>query len=107
MKEKFTGALGIFGYIIWFLISYLLVFFPLVFIGLPWWANILIVFAIQALPLLGAVAEIVIWIWGVVIAVQMPQSVWTILLYVAFAVNVIVYVIPTLYSFISSFFQKD
>lgn len=107
LKEKLTNALGTFGAVLYFIISIVLVVFPVCMISwyynTPWWAN--------ALMLWGSIASNIIsfavWVVGLIATIKGPQDTFAIIYYIAFAVvnlfNYFIFIV----AWIVSLFKKD
>lgn len=56
--------------------------------------DFLIILAILAFPLVGAVVELVIWVWSFVVAISMPFDIFMGIYYVALAIYVLTKLVP-------------
>lgn len=107
LKEKLTNALGTFGLVLYFVISIILLVFPICMISwyydLPWWAD--------SLLLLGSVwssfIAFVVWIIGLIATIKGPQDTLAIIYYIAFAVVNISHYLVFIVAWIVSLFKKD
>ena len=82
MKDKLLNALGVVGFILWYVVSAIVYVLPFVMIGASFWVNLLLFGIVFFFP----PSSIVFWIWGLVCATQGPQDVWAIIYYVLFLV---------------------
>lgn len=57
---------------------------PLVPLGLPWWANVLIVAALFLLTGLNWWLEVALWIWSFIVVVRAPFTWFSVVYYVVF-----------------------
>jgi hypothetical protein len=101
LKEKLIGSLGVFGYIIWYIIAFVFAFAPLWVLNLPWWADMLIVAVIMFLPIIGALCNIGIWIWSFFVAIITPINAFVVIYFIVLTIYVIIYIIPILISIFS------
>lgn len=92
IKEKLLFSLGSFGLILYFAISIVLTFFPLIFLDFGFLIDFLVIVIISTLPLIGSIVNAVIWIWALVVCVQGPQDIFAIVYYTLFVINVLPYV---------------
>ncbi len=107
LKEKLTNALGVFGGILYFIISAVILVFPVYMISwyydLPWWAD--------SLMLLGSIwssfISFIVWVVGLIATIKGPQDTIAIIYYIAFVVvNLSGYLIA-LIAWIVSLFKKE
>jgi len=98
MKEKLQSLLGGFGMVLYYGLMLLIAILPLVMIDVPFWADAIILIAVNVFPPLS----LPLWIWGLVKAIQGPQDAWAIIYYVA----AVVVFLPTFISIIVGFFKK-
>jgi hypothetical protein len=103
MKEKLVGSLGLFGYLLWIVVGLLYVIAPVVMLDLPFWVTFILLFAINSLPLIGTLINIVLYIWAFFVTLGGPQDVVAVVFYVLFALFVITELIPIL----SALFSRD
>lgn len=96
MKAKLEGSLGVAGSVIFYLISCLLVVAPLWFIGLPWWADLLIIALILSTNIIGGVISVALWVWALVIVVSGTIGWLEIVFFVLFAVYLFFTFIPAI-----------
>lgn len=92
MKEKLQDALGGIGAILYFVITAFLAVYPIGYLDMPLWVMLVAVAVVTFLPLIGSIAMIVIWVLGFIQAVSGPQTMWEILFYILFVVQVIKFV---------------
>ncbi len=103
LLEKLSNAFGIFGLVLYYVITFSLSFAPLIILGFPFWVNLILVIVILAVPVLGEIALLGLFVWAFIVAVGQPIDAWSIVLFVAAAV----YVFTTLVPLFISFFQRD
>lgn len=99
MKKKLADTLGVFGVILYYIISTVAYVLPFVMIGAPFWLDIIFILVQEFLP----ITSIVFWIWGLVRTILGPQDIWAIIYYVLFGIMYI----PFFINLILVFFQKD
>lgn len=95
MKDKLQTALGGLGMILYFVISWLICFFPLAFCNFPWWGDTLYIAAIVFLggsPLSGILSTI-IYIIALINVLNGPINTWSIIFLILFAVNIIYFIV--------------
>lgn len=102
MKEKLTTTLGALGGVLWFILSALYCFSPLLILRLPGWLDFILFMAMFSLPFVGELVRAVLYIWALVVAIQGPQDVFAIVFYVIAAI----YFFTTLVPFVAAFFKK-
>ncbi len=95
IKEKLGSALGGIGLILWYAVSAIVTFAPLFCVlKFNFFIDFLIILAILAFPLVGAVVELVIWVWSFVVAISMPFDIFMGIYYVALAIYVLTKLVP-------------
>lgn len=100
IKNKLISSLGSIGYILFFVISIVLIFYPCFFIlRLNSWLTFLILLAYQLIPFV----EIPFWIWGFIVCVTGRQDIFTVIFYILF---VIFYIIPYTVNLFTIFKKK-
>lgn len=107
LKNLLLGSLGTIGYILWYLVSILLLYAPLVFLDFPLLIDILIIFAITSLPFWGDVVELIIWIWSFVVVLSEPIDVISVIYFVTFAFYIFTKFLPIIKTLIKAFFNKN
>lgn len=93
LKQKLTTLFGTAGYVIYLVISLILLGVPFSFLGLPIWA-IFIVALFASLPFIGYVVQLVVWIWSFINVLHSPVDIWFILYFIALAIYVFTTLIP-------------
>lgn len=83
LKEKLTGALGTFGFVLFLLIQIFVSVLPLVMIPAK---GFLIRFLIFSVMYFLPITDVIFWVWGLVCAIGGVQDWLAILYYVCFAV---------------------
>ena len=95
LKETLSASLGVFGTILWFLITILLTLAPIICVlDFSFIVDLLIIIAITALPLIGAIIELGLWVWSFIVAFGMPFDVFMLIYYIALVIYVVTKVIP-------------
>ena len=92
-----TSALGTAGFVLYYVLFLAIAYAPLLFLGFPWWANILIVIGIMVIPFAGRLVEFILWVWAFILVVQMPVGFKVVLFYIGAALYVLFVLIPRLY----------
>lgn len=93
-----TRAFGVFGLVLYYLLILAIAYAPLLFLGFPWWANILAVLGIMFIPFIGGLAQLILWIWGFLLVVKLPVSLTVVLFYIGAALYVPFVLIPGILS---------
>lgn len=78
LKERFFGTLGMFGLILYYIISLVVSIFPSVMISDSW----IFFFVFLAISYFFPLSTVVFWTWGLVCAMQSPQNAITTAYYV-------------------------
>lgn len=102
IKEKLSQSLGIFGFVLYFIFYAVFKFAPLIVLGLPFIVDLILIAIILAVPILNTVANIVVWVWGLITIINGPQDTLAIIYYILFGV----WAIYTAVTLISSFKNK-
>ena len=95
MKEKLTSALGAAGLGIWYIISVLVTFAPLAILRFSFFINFIIIAVISAVPFIGNIVSVVIWVWALLECIAGPQDIFAIIYYILFALKAF-YVVTTM-----------
>lgn len=98
MKEKLSGLFGGAGMVLYYILILLVPALPFIMIGTKWWLTAILYLAQQFFPPLS----IVLWIWGIVCAINGVQDVWAIVYYIL----TVVLFLPYFVSSVVSLFQK-
>lgn len=102
MKEKLVSALGTFGMILWYIISCLYAFAPLLYLDIPFLLGFALAFVIITFPVIGGIVSIVLYVWATIVALQSPFNIVTII----FLIFALLYFFTTLLPLIVSLFGK-
>lgn len=84
MKEKLISSLGIFGYIIVYIVLSAFAIAPILVLRFPAWATFVALIVIDFVPFVGTLLNLGLYIWAFVVAVTSPQNVFSIILYISF-----------------------
>lgn len=98
MKDKLASALGGFGAVLWYIISFLYGFAPLVILRFPFWLDLLLIIAMTSIPLVGELIRIALYIWAFVVVVNGPFDIIAIVFYVFFALYFFTTLLPLILS---------
>ena len=82
LKDKLVIGLGTFGVILYFLVSLALLALPIAIIK----PHFIIVIIFSALEVISHNLTIGFWIWGLIVAINGAQTVWTIIYYIVFSI---------------------
>lgn len=61
MKEKLAAKLGVFGYVIFYLIAAFFAFCPLIFLDFPFIVNAILIGVIMFLPIIGTILNLILF----------------------------------------------
>ena len=89
MKEKLTSALGTTGLIIWYVISVVITFAPLTILRFSFIIDFIIIAVVTAVPFLGNIVSVVIWVWALIECIGGPQDIFAIIYYILFGLKAI------------------
>ena len=95
-KEKLTGALGVFGAVLHYIFTSILILVPLCFVFRDeWWCILIFFFAILAsMPYgVGEYLNLLIWICSIIIVLCRRPVVFEIGFYICAAVYLVVYIL--------------
>jgi len=108
MKDKLIGALGGFGFVVWYVISVLYSFAPLLFLRFSFIVDLILIIIMSAVPLLGEVVRFALYVWAFTIVIRQPIDVFSIIFFVFAALYLFTTVIPMIAALFSSHQQgKD
>ena len=96
MKEKLTGVLGTFGFIIFWIITSILTFMPLTILHWSFWLDILVITIVLFIPVIGNICMFILWAVTLPMVILGPFDIVAIFYYVALAIYVFAYIIPFL-----------
>jgi len=89
-------------HILFYILSIVLLYFPLLILDMPFIVYLLVSLAIKTLPIIGPILELIVWIWSFVVVVSAPIDGWAIAYFVAFAfyffTTLLPFVINAIYS---------
>ena len=101
LKDKLVGALGGFGYVIFYIVALLLTFAPLVSLNLPFLVRLLVIAAVLMLPFVGELILFILWVWAFIVELRTPIDTWSIIFFVAAAVYIFTFLLPILIALFS------
>lgn len=98
MKKKILNSLGGFGLLLWYGLTLVVSILPLTVLDLPVWADALIIMFVGSIPILGDICWLAIWVISFFEMLHHSplNDVGTILYFVAVAVYLIVFLIPSI-----------
>lgn len=106
-KDKLFGIMGSAGYIVYYAISCILFFMPLVFLDFNFIIDIILIFVMLSVPFIGQLCELILWIWSLFIVLKEPFSGFILVYFIALAIYVFTTVLPFIISLFRSFTEKD
>ncbi|MDO5111612.1 MAG: hypothetical protein Q4E65_04850 [Clostridia bacterium] len=95
--EFLTSAFDVVGFVLYYALFLAIAYAPLLFLGFPWWANILIVIGILVVPYVGSLAELILWVWAFMLVVHLPVGFKVVLFYIGAVFYVFFVLIPNIY----------
>ena len=99
LKEKLQTSLGIVGLILWYFIAITITCAPLFCVfRFNTIVDVILIGVMTFLPLVGAIVELGLWIWSLVLAINMPFDFFMLVYYIALAFYVFTKIIPTILS---------
>lgn len=102
MKDKLFGALGTFGVILWYIISFLYSFFPLVILRFNFWIDLILIAVMAAVPFAGEIVRLVLYVWAFIVVIGRPID-WLSIVFFVFAA---LYLFTTVIPFVTSLFSR-
>lgn len=106
-KERFGTVFGGVLGVVYRIVTFLLSILPLVMLDLPFWADFLIILAVNIFSaMLFGIPELALWIAGLVAAIHGKQDAWAIAYYVVFGINALKILLMFVQSLISSIISK-
>lgn len=108
IKDRLTDILGAGGSIVFFVISYIFLVMPLLVLHLHFLIDILLIFLIATIPLLGFFIELILWICSLVSLIHNPfdATILNIVYFLALAIYIWGKGIPGLISVFLGFFSR-
>jgi len=85
LKDWLMGALGSAGFIVYLFILVVMNALPMIILDFPWWAVVLVCFALSFFEW-SQFLYLGVWIWAFVVALGQPIDWISILFFVAFVV---------------------
>lgn len=107
IKEKLTESLGVFGVILFYIISLAHIVVPLAVFEIPFWAKSILLFVMMMIPFLGGIVELIVWVWAFIIVINAPITIWSIIFFIIFGLYLIFILLPPVISFAFGIFSKD
>ena len=92
-KDVLAGTFGAVGIILWYLMTGVVLFLPLSFLGFPFWISFVIILVILYVPFIGELTQFVLWIWSFVVVSEHIDG-WSIFYFVAFAFYFFTTILP-------------
>ena len=94
LKEKLREIFGGVGSILYFLITILLCFVPLIMTDFHFLIDSLIIFAVIFIPIIGQIVYAATWAISLPIVISGKQDVFAIIYYVCFVIYLLVFFVP-------------
>lgn len=101
-REKLFGSLGVFGYVVYYILVVCLTFCPLSALRFPFWLKLICIAVITLVPFLGAVCEFVLWVWSFCVMINAPLQIFTIFYFIACAIYFFTKPLPFLLNLFAS-----
>ena len=102
MKEKLTSALGTFGLVLWYIVSFLYSFSPLVILHFGFLIDLVLIIVMTAVPFFGELVRIALYIWATVVVCSAPIDAVSIVFFIFAALYLVTTIIPLILSLIPS-----
>ena len=97
LRDKLANSLGAFGIAVWYALTMLYTFAPLLTV---FNFGLLITVAIVAVatfaPTVGGIIQLILYVWGFFRALSMPFSGWILVFYICFALYFFTQLLPIL-----------
>lgn len=106
LKGKLIDVLGTFGLILFYIVSIILIIAPLPILGFPQWVDLLIIFALLYFGVIGGIAELVLYIWALVVSLNQPIDTFSRMFFVCAAIYAITSIIPAAINIVLSIIQS-
>lgn len=107
LKEKILGALGTFGFILWYGLCFLFIAIPFSATNLPMWITIILAAIMFNTELIGTGITIFVYAYSFVQMLHEPFGWFSVVYYINLAVYVIFFFIPSVIKFIRLMRSKD
>jgi hypothetical protein len=105
IKDVLFSSLGVFGIFLWYLIGFIVMFTPLIFLDfsfLGYWLIIIFLF----IPFIGDITNFIIWICSFNAVISEPIDGWSVFYFVIFAFYCLTTVLPYAINIIVSLFAN-
>lgn len=102
MKEKLSYTLGSVGLIIWYIISIVYSFAPLLVLDIGYFVSFLLILAMNLLPIGGELLRMGLYIWATIVVLGRPLNI----IYIIFLICAAVYFFTTVLPFLKALFGK-
>ena len=105
LKELLANTLGWVGIVLWYVVSFLLMFLPLAVLNFPFWIDLIIIFVVLNIQGIGDMIALVLWVWSFIEIVSEPIDGWSIFYFVILAINVLLAVLPSIIGIIATIIE--
>ncbi len=106
LKDKLSSALGVFGFILFYVLSVLFVCIPIVATDLPSWIQWLILAVIIFTDLVGSLVSIAVFVYATIVVLSSPFTWFSVVFFVDTAVYFIFFLIPSMRQFYCVFKER-
>jgi hypothetical protein len=103
IKDFLTSSLGVFGILIFYILSILVTVYPLIMFEMPWWLYMVLALIVQLVIVNIPFGLEILWIVGLVGAISGKQDIFAVIYYVLFALIVG----STIINLLKIFLSKD
>ena len=107
MKDKIIGALGVVGFVLWYILSIIFGFCPLFFLRLPHIFDWILMAVIIFIPFWGEGVRLILYIWAFFVVLVQPKDIFSIIFFIFFAIYIFAFGIPFIKTALSFFNRKD
>ena len=94
MKEKLSMTLGRAGVVLWYIISFLYSFAPLISLRYSFFVELILIIVMTTVPILGEITRIVLYVLAFIVEIGRPIDVFSIIFFVFAALYFFTTVIP-------------
>lgn len=92
IKTFLTGSLGIIGYILYCILTFIISYIPIYYLDFNFYLTIAIVILVELIPILSSIMP-VFWIWALIESFSVSIGVKEIVLYVCFVISALPFII--------------
>lgn len=106
MKDKISGALGFFGIILWYLLSLIVCFAPIIMLDPPYIVSLLLIGIILFVPYIGEIVRGILYVIAFIVVIRQPIDVFSVVFFISFVLYIFVFAGPLVKATIETFREK-